>query len=242
MARGINPYPYDFPRTDFSTEILASFKDDAPPRDVAIAGRIVSIRRMGKASFCHVADSHGKIQAYIRKDNVGDSYEAFRLLDIGDLIGVKGYVFRTKMGEVSVHAKSFELLAKSLRPLPVVKEKVDEQGNKQVFDPFADKELRYRQRYVDLAVNPAVREVFVKRARIISFIRNFFDTRGYLEVETPPFNLSTAARLRDRSSRITTRWTSTSFSASRTSCISNPSSSVGTTGCTSFPKISATRE
>jgi lysyl-tRNA synthetase class 2 len=185
VSRGINPYPYEFARTDFSTGILTSFQDDAPQRDVAIAGRIMSIRRMGKASFCHVADSHGKIQVYLRKDDVGESYEAFRLLDIGDLIGVKGFIFRTKMGEVSVHAKSFELLAKSLRPLPVVKEKIDEQGNKQIFDPFADKELRYRQRYVDLAVSPDVRAVFVKRARIISFIRKFFDTRGYLEVETP---------------------------------------------------------
>lgn len=184
-SRGINPYPYEFNRKNFSKEIIASFKDDAPPQDVAVAGRIMSVRRMGKASFCHIQDSQGKIQVYLKRDDLGESYDYFRLLDIGDIIGVEGYVFRTKMGEVSIHAKKYTLLSKSLRPLPVVKEKVDEQGNKYVYDPFADKELRYRQRYVDLIVNPAVRDVFVKRARIISSMRKFFDARGYLEVETP---------------------------------------------------------
>ncbi|HAL56963.1 MAG TPA: lysine--tRNA ligase, partial [Bacteroidetes bacterium] len=182
---GIDPYPYEFERTDFSTEILAGFKDDAPVRHVSVAGRITSLRRMGKASFCHLQDSRGKIQVYLKKDELGQTYDAFKLLDIGDLIGVKGFVFRTKMGEVSIHSLELVLLAKSLRPLPVVKEKMNEQGNKIVYDPFSDKELRYRQRYVDLAVNPEVREVFVKRARIISTMRRFFDERGYLEVETP---------------------------------------------------------
>jgi lysyl-tRNA synthetase class 2 len=182
---GFNPYPYEFDRTDFSQEIISAFKDDAPPRQVSIAGRIMSIRRMGRASFCHVQDSRGKIQVYLKKDDLGAVYDAFRLLDIGDIVGVKGFVFRTKMGEISVHAQEFVLLAKSLRPLPVVKEKVDEHGNKIVYDPFSDKELRYRQRYVDLIVNPQVRETFVKRAKIISTMRRFFDERGYLEVETP---------------------------------------------------------
>ncbi|MBI4548627.1 MAG: lysine--tRNA ligase [Ignavibacteriae bacterium] len=182
---GIVPYPYKFTQTHHSKQILDTFKDNASPQNVAIAGRIVSIRRMGKATFCHLQDSQGKIQVYLRRDDIGELYDAFRLLDIGDIIGVEGYTFRTKMGEISVHAKRFELLAKSLRPLPVVKEKIDEHGNKVVFDPFADKELRYRQRYVDLNVNPQVKEVFIKRAKIMKSIRNFFDARGYLEVETP---------------------------------------------------------
>jgi lysyl-tRNA synthetase, class II len=182
---GIDPYPYEFDRTEFSKEILESHKDDAPQRTVSVAGRIMSLRRMGKASFCHIQDSKGRIQIYLRKEDLGAPYDAFKLMDIGDVIGVKGYVFRTKMGEISVHAQSLALLAKSLRPLPIVKEKVDEAGNKVIYDPFSDKELRYRQRYVDLIVNPDVREVLTKRARIVSAIRKFYDERGYLEVETP---------------------------------------------------------
>ena len=185
VRRGINPYPYSFDRTALSGEIRNSFVDDAPPRDVAVAGRIMSLRRMGKASFCHIEDSGGRIQVYLKRDDLGDGYEAFRLMDIGDIIGVKGFVFKTRTGEVSVHARSFELLAKSLRPIPTPKEKVDELGNKVVFDGFADKEMRYRQRYVDLIVNPQVREVFVKRARIVSAVRRFLDGQGFLEVETP---------------------------------------------------------
>lgn len=182
---GINPYAYEYQRTDFSNEILKAFVDGAEPRTVSIAGRITSLRRMGKASFCHVQDSQGKIQIYLKKEELGAVYDAFKLMDIGDIIGVQGFVFRTKMGEVSIHARQLTLLAKSLRPLPIVKEKTDEQGNKTVYDPFSDKELRYRQRYVDLIVNPQVREVFVKRARIVSAIRRFLDEKGYLEVETP---------------------------------------------------------
>lgn len=182
---GIDAYPAEFDRKDFSREILSSFSDDAPRRSVTIAGRIMAIRRMGKASFCHIQDSQGRIQVYLKKDDLGTSYDAFKLMDIGDIVGIKGFVFRTKMGEVSVHAESLTLLAKSLRPLPVAKEKTDEQGNKVVFDPFSDKELRYRQRYVDLVVNPDVREVFVKRAKIIQTIRQFLDAQNYLEVETP---------------------------------------------------------
>jgi lysyl-tRNA synthetase class 2 len=184
-ALGIDPYPHGFGRDDFSREIVASFADDSPPREVAIAGRIMSLRRMGKASFCHVEDSYGRIQVYLRKDDLGGMYDAFRLMDIGDIVGVQGYVFRTKTGEVSVHARRLILLAKSLRPLPVPKEKKDEQGNTTVYDPFSDKELRYRQRYVDLVVNPAVRDVFRKRAKIVSTIRRIFDAKGFLEVETP---------------------------------------------------------
>ena len=182
---GINPYPYEFSRDAFSTEIIQQFKDDAPKRIVSIAGRIMSIRRMGKASFCHVQDSQGRIQIYLRRDDIGTSYDAFKLMDIGDIIGVVGFVFRTKMGEVSVHASELHLLSKSLRPLPIAKEKVDDQGNKTIYDPFSDKELRYRQRYLDLAVNQDVRQVFIKRSKVISTIRKFLDDRGYLEVETP---------------------------------------------------------
>ncbi len=184
-SAGINPYAYQYERSDYSSDILASFKDDAPQRTVTVSGRITSIRRMGKASFCHIQDSKGKIQLYLRKEDLGAPYDSFKLMDIGDIIGVKGYIFRTKMGEISIHAQELTLLAKSLRPLPVVKEKIDEQGNKVIYDPFSDKELRYRQRYVDLIVNPEVREVFVKRARLVSTIRKFLDERGYLEVETP---------------------------------------------------------
>jgi lysyl-tRNA synthetase class 2 len=185
IAKGINPYPYKFDRTGYSKDVIDNFKDDNPQQDIAVAGRIMSIRRMGKASFCHIQDSAGKIQIYLKKDDLGDIYDAFKLMDLGDIIGVRGYVFRTKMGEVSIHAQYLELLSKTLRPLPVVKEKIDESGNKIVYDPFSDKELRYRQRYVDLIVNENVREVFIKRSKIMSTIRDFFNERSYLEVETP---------------------------------------------------------
>ncbi len=185
LAMGINPYPYGCEVNALSSEIIRSFTDGGEEKRVKIAGRIMSMRRMGKASFCHVQDSAGRIQVYLKKDDLGQAYDVFRLLDIGDIVGVEGFVFRTKTGEVSVHAGSFELLAKSLRPLPVVKEKTDADGNKVTFDPFADKELRYRQRYVDLVVNPAVRDVFVRRSRMYRAIRSFLDARGYLEVETP---------------------------------------------------------
>jgi lysyl-tRNA synthetase, class II len=183
--QGINPYPYRFDRTHFSREVIDSFKDDAPQRTVAVAGRIMSLRRMGKASFCHIVDSRGRIQIYLRKDDLGAVYDAFRLFDIGDIIGVEGFVFRTKMGEISIHARKLELLSKTLRPLPIPKETVDGQGKTIVHDPFSDKELRYRQRYVDLVVNPHVKDVYLKRAKIISTIRKFFDDRGFVEVETP---------------------------------------------------------
>ncbi len=139
---------------------------------------------MGKASFCHIQDASGRVQVFLRKDDL-TTYDQIRLYDIGDIIGVRGYMFRTRTGEVSVHAESVEMLAKCLVPIPVPKEEVDEQGNRVVHDQFTDKELRYRQRYVDLAVNPSVREVFRKRATMIATIRRFLDQRGYLEVETP---------------------------------------------------------
>ncbi len=185
IKNNINPYPHNFNRTDYSQETILNFKDDGSEHNVSIAGRIMSIRRMGKASFCHIQDTEGKIQVYLKRDDLGEAYELFKLLDIGDIIGVEGYVFRTKMGEISIHANRYEVLAKSLRPLPIVKEKIDEQGNRIVYDPFSDKELRYRQRYIDLVVNEKVREVFIKRARLFQSIRGFLDHHGYLEVETP---------------------------------------------------------
>jgi len=183
--QGIEPYPYSFTVTANSGEVLGSFHEGEPAREVAVAGRIMSLRRMGKASFCHIQDSQGRLQIYLKKDELGPLYDAFQLMDIGDIIGVEGFVFRTRTGEVSVHARSLVLLAKSLRPLPVPKEKTDESGRSVTYDPFSNKELRYRQRYVDLVVNPRIKEVFVARARIISSIRRFLDARGMLEVETP---------------------------------------------------------
>jgi lysyl-tRNA synthetase class 2 len=184
-AHGIDPYPHAFDRNALSAEIRETFQEGEPARDVSVAGRIMSLRRMGKASFFHVEDSRGRIQVYLKKDDLGEAYDAFRLMDIGDIVGVEGFVFRTRTGEVSVHARRLVLLAKSLRPLPVPKEKVDDNGVKTVFDPFSDKELRYRQRYVDLIANPQVRELFRRRAKIVSTIRRIFDGRGFLEVETP---------------------------------------------------------
>ena len=187
---GINPYPAEeYPTNAFSNEILDSFKDDAEtPRQVCIAGRIMTRRIMGKASFMELQDSEGRIQVYLTRDAICPDEEdkelyntVFKkLLDIGDFVGIKGYVFRTQMGEISVHADSLTVLAKALKPLPVVKEKDGE-----VFDAFTDPELRYRQRYVDLVVNSQVRDIFRKRTQVFTSMRNFFNERGYLEVETP---------------------------------------------------------
>ncbi len=184
-ANAINPFPYFFDKSHKNKDITAQFNDELPMQDVAVAGRIVSIRRMGKASFFHILDDTDKLQIYCKKDELPEFYDNLKLLDIGDIIGIKGYVFRTKTGEISVHAKSIELLCKSLANLPIVKEEIDEQGNKIIHDAFADKELRYRKRYIDLIVNADVRETFVKRSKITSFIRRYFDDRGWLEVETP---------------------------------------------------------
>ena len=183
-ANGVDPYPYNFDVTANAKDILSTFADGRPEWTVAVAGRIMSIRRMGKASFTHIQDASGKIQIYVRKDDIAN-YEDFKLYDIGDIIGVTGYVFRTKMGEVSVHTKALTMLCKSMHPIPTPKEETDEQGNTVVHDAFTDKEQRYRQRYIDLIVNPAVRDVFIKRAQIISAVRTFLDTRGMIEVETP---------------------------------------------------------
>ena len=184
---GINAYPYTFDKTHSAEYILGTFDDNntEPLANISVAGRIMSIRRMGKASFCHIQDDSGKIQIYLRQNDIPDFYEMTKLLDIGDIIGVNGYGFRTKMGEISVHAKEVILLCKSLKPLPVAKEETDEQGNKIVHDAFADKEQRYRKRYLDLIVNPHIRNTFKKRSKVITTMRRYFDDRGWLEVETP---------------------------------------------------------
>ena len=194
---GINPYPAaEYPTDAFSTEIIANFRDpevDAegkpvePLREVCIAGRMMSRRVMGKASFVELQDSKGRIQVYVTRDDIcpeenKDLYNVVfkKLLDLGDFIGVKGFVFRTQTGEISVHAQSLTVLAKSLKPLPIVKEK-----DGQVFDAFEDPELRYRQRYVDLIVNNGVKDTFLKRATILRTMRQVFDEAGFTEVETP---------------------------------------------------------
>lgn len=184
LRLGVNPYPYKYEQTHSSVEILES-KDELLEKQVSVSGRLMSIRGHGKVFFGHVMDAKGRIQIYVRKDEIGDElFEVFKLLDIGDIIGVSGEVFVTRTGETSIKVASFELLSKTLRPLPIVKER-QEGDQTVVFDAFADKELRYRQRYVDLVVNPDVRDVFVKRSRIISEMRRYLDARGYLEVETP---------------------------------------------------------
>ncbi len=178
--KGVNPYPHNYHPTHTSGEALATY-DELEGKDVTVAGRIMALRKMGKASFFHIQDMGGRIQIYIRRDDVGeDAYAHFKLMDIGDFVGIKGFLFTTKMGEKSIHANEFTVLAKSIRPLPVVKEKDGE-----TFDAFEDKELRYRNRHLDLIVNPDVKNVFIKRAKIIAKIRNYLDGFGFLEVETP---------------------------------------------------------
>ena len=185
---GINPYPAaEYPVNAYSEEIRNNFDDNASPRTVCIAGRLMSRRVMGKASFAELQDSKGRIQVYITRDDIcpSDDKELYnvvfkKLLDLGDFIGVEGYVFRTQTGEISVHAQKLTFLSKSIRPLPVVKEKDGE-----VYDGFSDPELRYRQRYVDLIVNQDVKETFRKRSIIIKTLRNALDEAGYTEVETP---------------------------------------------------------
>ena len=181
---GFEPFAYSYEVNSNSEDIKSNFKEEEK-RTVRIAGRLMAIRRMGKASFAHLQDEKGRIQIYLRKDDIGESYTAFKLLDIGDIIGVEGFVFKTKTGEISLHVTSMLLLSKTLRPLPIAKETTDEQGKKVIHDQFVDKELRYRQRYVDLVVNPEIKNVFIKRSKIISAIRNYLDSFGYLEVETP---------------------------------------------------------
>ena len=187
-AMGINPYPADeFVVDAYSDDITANFVDDAEPRQVSIAGRMMNRRIMGKASFFELQDSKGRVQVYVSRDDLcpGEDKELYntvfkKLLDMGDFVGVKGFVFRTQTGEISVHAQSLKLLSKSLKPLPVVKVK-----DGVTYDAFEDPELRYRQRYVDLVVNNGVKDTFLKRALVIKTMRQVLDDAGYTEVETP---------------------------------------------------------
>ena len=185
---GINPYPAaEYVTNAFSTDIREQFKDDDEPRQVSIAGRMMSQRVMGKASFIELQDSKGRIQVYVTRDDIcpdenKDLYNVVfkKLLDIGDFIGIEGFVFRTQMGEISVHAQKLTLLSKSLKPLPIVKYK-----DGVAYDKFDDPELRYRQRYVDLVVNEGVKDTFLKRATVLKTMRKYLDDAGYTEVETP---------------------------------------------------------
>ena len=186
---GIDPYPAaEYPVNAYSAEIKQNFRDDEEtPREVTVAGRIMGRRIMGKASFMELQDSCGRIQVYISRDEIcpGDDKELYntvfkKLLDIGDFVGITGHVFRTQTGEISVHADSLTVLAKSLRPLPIVKVK-----DGVTYDAFDDPELRYRRRYVDLVVNDGVRDIFLKRTKVYTSMRNYFNEHGYIEVETP---------------------------------------------------------
>ncbi len=185
---GIDPYPAAlYPVDAYTDEIKSTFVDDAPQRDVCIAGRIMSRRIMGKASFIELQDAKGRIQVYISRDDLcpGDDKDLYnvvfkKLLDIGDFIGIKGFVFRTQMGEITVHARELTVLSKSLRPLPIVKVK-----DGVTYDAFDDPELRYRRRYVDLVVNEQVKDIFIKRTKVFNSMRDYFNSHGYMEVETP---------------------------------------------------------
>jgi len=181
---GIDPYPPRCRRTHTTRQVIEAFEagELSPDDQVSIVGRLVSIRVMGRSSFAHVEDGEGRLQIYLRQDEVGEeAYTLFKqAFDLGDFIEATGVVFRTRTGEITVRTREFRMLAKAVRPLPVVKEK-----DGVVFDAFSDKEARYRQRYVDLNVNPHVREIFRKRARIVQALREFLDSRGFLEVETP---------------------------------------------------------
>jgi lysyl-tRNA synthetase class 2 len=176
---GIDPYPHRFERTHAADAIHQHFAE-LEGQTVAVAGRLHSLRPMGKATFGHLADASGEIQLYLRQDALGEAYAILPLLDLGDMLGAQGKVFRTRMGEISVQVSRLTVLAKALRPMPVVKEKAGV-----VFDAFRDREARYRMRYLDLMVNPETRQLFRRRAAIIQELRRYLDARGFLEVETP---------------------------------------------------------
>jgi lysyl-tRNA synthetase class 2 len=191
MAMGVDPYPASFDVNVTTTEIKKNF--DKKPEDyknISIAGRLMSRRIMGSASFAEIQDSTGRIQIYIRRDDISEDPTVYndifkKKMDIGDIIGIKGYAFKTEVGEISIHVTELKMLTKSLRPLPIVKETTDEEGNKKTYDAFKDPEQRYRQRYLDLIVNPEIRDTFIQRTKLINSIREYLAGKGYLEVETP---------------------------------------------------------
>ncbi|MDE7509762.1 MAG: lysine--tRNA ligase, partial [Muribaculaceae bacterium] len=187
--RGIDPFPAaEYEVTGHTVEIKENFVDgQEPARRVRVAGRIMSRRIMGKASFMELQDADGRIQVYVSRDDLcpGEDKDFYnvvfkKLMDIGDFIGVEGFVFRTQMGEITIHAEKITFLGKSLRPLPIVKMK-----DGKAYDAFTDPEQRYRRRYVDLVVNKGVKEIFVKRTKMFNSMREFFNSHGYLEVDTP---------------------------------------------------------
>ena len=191
LELGVNPFAYEF---DVSTNSETIKKTphfiqeniDSAPR-VSLAGRIMTRRIMGKAAFFNIQDEKDTIKIYMRRDDVGEeNYNVVfkKLTDLGDIVGIKGYVFKTQTGETTIHAEHFELLTKAIRPIPIAKE-VEVDGKKVVYDAFADKEMRYRQRYLDLIVNPHIRDVFAKRSLMVQTMRLFMMKEGYLEVETP---------------------------------------------------------
>lgn len=206
MKMGIDPYPADLFEVNVSIrDIQENYeRRKTDYKDISIAGRLMSRRIMGSASFAEIQDSSGRMQIYLRRDDLcpdedkslyNDLFK--KRMDIGDIIGIRGYVFTTQVGEISIHVTELKMLSKSLRPLPIVKKAEDESGNEKTWDAFTDPEQRYRQRYLDLIVNPHVKETFVKRTQLVNTIRNFMNDHGYLEVETPilqPIHGGAAAR------------------------------------------------
>ncbi|RED92785.1 lysine--tRNA ligase [Marinoscillum furvescens] len=206
MKMGVDPYPAELFEVNVSAKDIKENYERRKTdyKDISIAGRLMSRRIMGSASFAEIQDSTGRIQIYVRRDDIcpeedkslyNDVFK--KRLDIGDIIGIRGYVFTTQVGEISIHVTELKVLSKSLRPLPIVKETEDEQGNKKTYDAFTDPEQRYRQRYLDLIVNPHVKETFKKRTQLVNTIRDFMNEHGYLEVETPilqPIHGGAAAR------------------------------------------------
>jgi lysyl-tRNA synthetase class 2 len=194
IKSGINPYPADLFEVNTTSKAIEEGFDKTPKafQEVSIAGRLMSQRIMGSASFAELQDQEGRIQFYIRRDDIcpGEDKSLYndvfkKKMDIGDIIGIKGFVFRTQVGELSIHIKELKLLTKSLKPLPIVKETEDESGNVVTHDAFSDPEQRYRQRYVDLVVNPHVRKAFIQRTQLVNSMRDYLADKGYLEVETP---------------------------------------------------------
>ena len=213
---GINPYPAEL----FEINVSAANIHEHYPnqkieyKDVSIAGRIMSRRIMGNASFAELQDESGRIQLYFRRDDLCPDEDKTlyntvfkKLIDIGDILGVKGFVFTTQTGEISIHVTNFKILSKSLRPLPVVKETKDEHGNVTLHDAFTDPEQRYRQRYVDLVVNPQVRDAFVKRTKMVNSMRSYLNNNAILKLRLQFCNRSMEEQPHVRSRHIITRWT-----------------------------------